>query len=135
MGQSKTVDDDPLCWLGFTPDAILTSCKTGKGACSFLLSGSVVMVLGANGCYRAYSDVGEAVGAGAATGGEDGGLMPTPTGVRSVGFCGYTKLSGVLHRWLGCWLPTGWLNKIEGVVLAEGVWPLALCSPSSSCTY
>jgi hypothetical protein len=31
MGQSKTVDDDVLCWLGFTPDAILTSCKTGKG--------------------------------------------------------------------------------------------------------
>ena len=29
-GQSKTVDDDVLCWLGFTPDAILTSCKTGK---------------------------------------------------------------------------------------------------------
>jgi len=26
---SKTVDDDVLCWLGFTPDAILTSCKTG----------------------------------------------------------------------------------------------------------
>ncbi|KAK3331978.1 WD40-repeat-containing domain protein [Cercophora scortea] len=26
---SKTVDDDPLCWLGFTEDAILTSCKSG----------------------------------------------------------------------------------------------------------
>ncbi|AEO64061.1 uncharacterized protein THITE_123498 [Thermothielavioides terrestris NRRL 8126] len=26
---SKTVDNDPLCWLDFTPDAILTSCKTG----------------------------------------------------------------------------------------------------------
>ncbi|KAK4150884.1 hypothetical protein C8A00DRAFT_45809 [Chaetomidium leptoderma] len=26
---SKTVDDDVLCWLGFTPDAILTSCKAG----------------------------------------------------------------------------------------------------------
>ncbi|KAH6640497.1 WD40-repeat-containing domain protein [Chaetomium tenue] len=26
---SKTVDDDVLCWLGFTPDAIITSCKTG----------------------------------------------------------------------------------------------------------
>jgi hypothetical protein len=24
------VDDDVLCWLGFTPDAILTSCKTGR---------------------------------------------------------------------------------------------------------
>ena len=29
LGQSKTVDDDVLCWLGFTPDAIITSCKTG----------------------------------------------------------------------------------------------------------
>ncbi|KAK4248501.1 WD40-repeat-containing domain protein [Corynascus novoguineensis] len=27
---SKTVDDDVLCWLGFTSDAILTSCKNGK---------------------------------------------------------------------------------------------------------
>ncbi|KAK4235479.1 hypothetical protein C8A03DRAFT_36671 [Achaetomium macrosporum] len=26
---SKIVDDDPLCWLGFTSDAMLTSCKTG----------------------------------------------------------------------------------------------------------
>ncbi|KAL2018273.1 hypothetical protein VTK56DRAFT_1027 [Thermocarpiscus australiensis] len=26
---SKTVDEDPLCWLDFTPDAILTSCKNG----------------------------------------------------------------------------------------------------------
>ncbi|KAJ4293734.1 hypothetical protein N0V88_005242 [Collariella sp. IMI 366227] len=26
---SKTVDKDPLCWIGFTPDAILTSCKNG----------------------------------------------------------------------------------------------------------
>ncbi|KAL2264866.1 hypothetical protein VTJ83DRAFT_7376 [Remersonia thermophila] len=26
---SKIVDDDVLCWLGFTPDAILTSCKNG----------------------------------------------------------------------------------------------------------
>ncbi len=37
LGQSKTVDDDPLCWLGFTPDAILTSCKSGKWACFFLV--------------------------------------------------------------------------------------------------
>jgi hypothetical protein len=28
--QSKIVDDDPLCWLEFTPDAIITSCKKGK---------------------------------------------------------------------------------------------------------
>ena len=27
--QSKTVDDDPLCWLEFTEDAIMTSCKQG----------------------------------------------------------------------------------------------------------
>ncbi|KAK3995794.1 putative catabolite repression protein creC [Cladorrhinum sp. PSN332] len=26
---SRTVDDDPLCWLEFTEDAILTSCKSG----------------------------------------------------------------------------------------------------------
>ncbi|GAB1315749.1 Catabolite repression protein creC [Madurella fahalii] len=26
---SKPVDQDPLCWIGFTPDAILTSCKSG----------------------------------------------------------------------------------------------------------
>ncbi|KAH6618100.1 WD40-repeat-containing domain protein [Chaetomium sp. MPI-SDFR-AT-0129] len=26
---SKVVSDDVLCWLGFTPDSILTSCKTG----------------------------------------------------------------------------------------------------------
>ncbi|KAK4229359.1 hypothetical protein QBC38DRAFT_114588 [Podospora fimiseda] len=26
---SRTVDDDPLCWLDFTEDAILTSCKSG----------------------------------------------------------------------------------------------------------
>ncbi len=83
------MDDDPLCWLGFTPDAILTSCKTGKGACFFLLSGGVVDVLGANGCYRAYSDVDQAVGAGAAAGGgESGGLMTTSTGVRRVGVVG-----------------------------------------------
>ena len=24
------MDEDPLCWLGFTPDAILTSCKSGR---------------------------------------------------------------------------------------------------------
>jgi WD40 repeat protein len=27
---SKVVDPDPLCWLEFTEDAILTSCKSGK---------------------------------------------------------------------------------------------------------
>jgi catabolite repression protein CreC len=27
--QSKTVDADPLCWLEFTQDAIITSCKSG----------------------------------------------------------------------------------------------------------
>jgi len=26
---SKSVDPDPLCWLAFTDDAIITSCKTG----------------------------------------------------------------------------------------------------------
>ncbi|KAK0707560.1 WD domain-containing protein [Lasiosphaeris hirsuta] len=26
---SKTVDDDPLCWVDFTQDAIITSCKSG----------------------------------------------------------------------------------------------------------
>lgn len=28
--QSKIVDKDPLCWLEFTEDSILTSCKSGK---------------------------------------------------------------------------------------------------------
>lgn len=27
---SKVVDPDPLCWLEFTEDSILTSCKSGK---------------------------------------------------------------------------------------------------------
>jgi len=27
--QNKAVDQDPLCWLEFTKDAILTSCKAG----------------------------------------------------------------------------------------------------------
>lgn len=27
--QSKTVDADPLCWLEFTEDSIITSCKSG----------------------------------------------------------------------------------------------------------
>ncbi|KAK3381401.1 WD40-repeat-containing domain protein [Podospora didyma] len=26
---SKTIDEDPLCWIDFTQDAILTSCKSG----------------------------------------------------------------------------------------------------------
>lgn len=28
--QSKSIDPDPLCWLTFTEDSIITSCKTGK---------------------------------------------------------------------------------------------------------
>jgi hypothetical protein len=28
--QSKVVDPDPLCWLRFTEDTIMTSCKSGK---------------------------------------------------------------------------------------------------------
>lgn len=27
--QSKVVDPDPLCWLEFTEDWIITSCKSG----------------------------------------------------------------------------------------------------------
>lgn len=27
--QSKNIDADPLCWLTFTEEAIITSCKTG----------------------------------------------------------------------------------------------------------
>lgn len=27
--QSKKVDDDPLCWLEFTKDSIIASCKSG----------------------------------------------------------------------------------------------------------
>ncbi|KAL1841663.1 hypothetical protein VTJ49DRAFT_6769 [Mycothermus thermophilus] len=49
---SKIVDDDVLCWLGFTPDAILTSCKNGP------------MV-----SIRAYPNVDAANRAGAAVGG------------------------------------------------------------------
>lgn len=29
LEQSKIVDDDPLCWLDFTKDGIVTSCKSG----------------------------------------------------------------------------------------------------------
>lgn len=28
--QSKAVDADPLCWIEFTQDAIMTSCKSGR---------------------------------------------------------------------------------------------------------
>lgn len=28
--QSKITDIDPLCWLEFTEDSIITSCKSGK---------------------------------------------------------------------------------------------------------
>ncbi len=28
--QSKVVDVDPLCWLEFTEESIITSCKSGK---------------------------------------------------------------------------------------------------------
>ena len=28
--QSKTIDDHPLCWLGFEEDCIMTSCQDGE---------------------------------------------------------------------------------------------------------
>lgn len=30
---SKSIDEHPLCWLGFEADSILTSCKDGKSTC------------------------------------------------------------------------------------------------------
>ena len=32
VSQTKTIDKDPLAWLQFTEDAIITSCKSGKNA-------------------------------------------------------------------------------------------------------
>jgi hypothetical protein len=28
--QSKVIDPDPLCWLEFTEESIITSCKSGR---------------------------------------------------------------------------------------------------------
>jgi hypothetical protein len=46
---SKVVDPDPLCWLEFTEDAILTSCKSGMFCLTSDLSISSNMVQGISG--------------------------------------------------------------------------------------
>jgi hypothetical protein len=95
--QSKTVDDDPLCWVGFTPDAILTSCKTGKDfspkrGCG---AGGYAKL---KGVCRTYSDVDQTVGAGAAAGGEEGCVISLGMGAIEVGW----SVVG-LFAWAACW--------------------------------
>lgn len=43
---SKIIDTDPLCWLEFTEDSIITSCKSGKSnfqRSQFGLAGHILM--------------------------------------------------------------------------------------------
>jgi hypothetical protein len=102
------VDNDPLCWLDFTPDAILTSCKTGEER-PLLLSGALERVranaalqgisgrgTGLRSCRRSWRRSGRAEGVGPS--GEARQLRG-----RLRGSCALLASRGVdPGRWLGC---------------------------------
>jgi hypothetical protein len=59
--QSKAVDADPLCWIEFTQDAIMTSCKSGR-FCPRVSPVSSVIVLIARSSCRTCENVEPPVG-------------------------------------------------------------------------
>jgi hypothetical protein len=53
--QSKTIDEHPLCWLGFEEDCIITSCQEGMD-----MSRAACLTLNTDTTDRSYSHVGPA---------------------------------------------------------------------------
>lgn len=56
ISQSKVIDPDPLCWLEFTQDSIITSCKSGQ-----FPKGSIIQEFKLT-SHRSYSYLGSTSG-------------------------------------------------------------------------